>query len=775
MKSYILLACFIALGVVLGYAFIGLPNVELVTATVFLCGFVMGVKHGILGGLVTEIIYGVFNPLGAAAPPLLAGMVFSMAVTGGVGGLAGRFVKWKGWWFHASLAALGFLCTLIFAMLTSLGYALSANIPINRIWITMVSGVHFYLIQLGVNTVIFFTLVPLLIQWIQKQKRILPVMTGLFLLFIIPGSTPGQIRSGSIEISQAPEVNYRHLGDLVKTMPGIWYRDLGYQGNWAGLKISGAGLNQSEIYLNGFLIQDPVTGMSDLRTIPVEMIESISLYPVSSNAPPLSLGGALLITSRDNPLPHPYTKAVYRTGTNKWSDLDITFGQKFSKNLKIISGVLLNNEGEGSGFGHHAQQIRSDIQWHPVNRLRISYLILNNVFKSDYTYPVSVPLDTVTISFPNCKNEQMDHMLRTTFYSGQCPVQLSWQYTKTKYRLRDRYSTVADTLRGHRNRLSMEQQIPVTTLPWIWRIQVQKQSLSADTVEANRLEWEALAHTPLTLFRNWKLDTQIGWHQGTEPLLFGRERLFYQPDTNLAVWSGVHRCYREPTLGEEAGLYFLPTLPEYNDHWTLFHFADNLTSNPALHSETAWIWDLGFKVQLPGFQIFLRGFYQQSEQLIQLHPTDDLIQFNNQGKQQYYGCETQAVYSLWPSLMTSVTCNYIYDVETDGLFERPNFWGSAQLIWQHPFFQNDLDLKIVLQTQFWSDFYSLYGYNLDNIQTLYHRSNGLLHGKISGRIMDNAVIALSMDNILDTPVSSTGDTFLQSRTFRVSYYWELFD
>lgn len=776
MKYYVLLAGFIALGVVLGYTFIAVPNVELVTLTVFLCGSIMGIRSGILCGAVTETIYGILNPQGMAAPPLLISMILSMALTGCAGGLMKHLRPLKGLQLHIITGIAGFLCTLLFAILTTLGYALGVGIHFDQLWFSLIAGLPFYLTHIFVNTALFISAAPLLIRWFRKL-RFLPVMTGFILIILPSGLLEGQDYVHEIRIDQTPQMNYRHLGDIIQYLPGIQYRNLSFGGNWAGFRISGTPLHYSNIFLNGFSIKDPVTGMADLRLIPVEMVSHLGIHSLSVYSGQNTIGGSLFLRSQSlMGISKPYTKAVYRTGPDKWSDLDITFGQKYAENFKLIGGVLLHHEGEGTSYEHHRQQVRSNIQWQPIDALQISYTILHNIFKSDLQYPVTAPLDTNFILNPNLRRDQADHMFRSTFYTGQHPIQFSWHYTAAKYRLTDRYSSKKDTIRGLQHQWTLEQQIPFTKKYCGWRIHIENQALNVDTLNVRHANWEALLFFQHASLYNSTMKSQIGVHKGTESLFFGKTLLIFNWDTTMTVWSGLHRSYREPTLAEKTGAVFLPTAPEYNDHWTILHFSDRFTSNQSIHPESAWTLDAGIHVKLSGFKTSIRGYYQKTGQLLKLNPLDNLLQFKNLGTQTYYGCETQSQLNLGSHLKLLLILNLARATEQGKiLLERPDLWGSTALSWRHLFFDKELDCRFVIQAQFWSEYYSLYGYDMETVQAIYHQPNWLLNGKLMLRIIQNAVISFSLDNILDTSAACTDGLLLPARSFRIGYFWELFD
>lgn len=770
------LAGFIALGVVLGYIFLPVPNVELVTATVFLCGYSLGRKLGFLGGTITELLYGVLNPQGMAAPFLLVSMMIAMGVTGFAGGVLNHYHQKKDMRFLFILAFTGFACTLNFAVLTTLGYLIGSGVPFSKIGLSLIYGLPFYIIHVCMNTAIFLFLVPLLIRivWNRKQHR-LAIVGILFLLHLWPDYLQANTNNNQIHIDLTPEFNYRHLGDLVKILPGCWFRDLGYNGNWANCRIQNAPLMQTEILLNGFELQDPITGMVDIRLVPLDMVSKLFVQSegnayLGSHAitPPI------LIQTSTIPSSQPYSKIAYRTGINKFSDLDITFGQKYTRRFEMLSGVLLNNEGEGSDNIHHSQQIRSTINWQPWNPLKISYGLLHNVFKSDVQYPIVTSLDTLFFSDPVIKQQRVDHMLRSTLYTGQWPMQLNWHYTNIEYRIRDKVTIESDKIQAYCNEWIFEQQTPGLN-PILYQAKVENQSISADTIKMNRWTGNFSIQTRRPLISNVAADIQTGVFKGLESLLWGDAVFIWEKDTTLSFWSGMHQKFCEPLLGDEQGFFFIPTFPENGDQLTMLHNADRLVSNSSLVAEKARIMDAGIKMKSPKFHISFKGYYQKSSSVLELAKTDYNYQYQNHGEKTYYGLQSQACMKLPKQFRTTLIINYNHGNGNISFIERPKFWGNASLKWHHRFFENDLDLHVLLQVHFWSDFYSYLDDQLESVSYQYHPANILLNGKISARFMQHGIISLAVDNILDTSISFVNGYFIPGRSLRIGYIWELFN
>jgi len=168
-KKITLLSVFIALGVTLGYAFAYIPNVELVTATVFIAGYLLGIKEGLLVGLLAESIYSLFNPYGVAAPPLFIAQVVSMAFTGILGGMCGkRNMRLR----KIDLIIFGFtglISTLIFTSLTTMSFLLYTGLSLKKLMGSFIYGLGFYILHIASNTIIFILIVPVILNSLQKR------------------------------------------------------------------------------------------------------------------------------------------------------------------------------------------------------------------------------------------------------------------------------------------------------------------------------------------------------------------------------------------------------------------------------------------------------------------------------------------------------------------------------------------------------------------------------------------------------------------------------
>jgi hypothetical protein len=156
-------ALMVALCAAVGYLLSGIiPNLELISAAVFTCGVLTGVRRGALVGLLAESIYAGINRNGVSPPPLYAAQLLGFTLIGAGGGMWHRLLPRLPLPLQAGIAAFcGFLLTLAYDVLTNT--AIWAMFRGTSSWTaTMIGGLTFpfpLAHPLG-NTVGFALVVP---------------------------------------------------------------------------------------------------------------------------------------------------------------------------------------------------------------------------------------------------------------------------------------------------------------------------------------------------------------------------------------------------------------------------------------------------------------------------------------------------------------------------------------------------------------------------------------------------------------------------------------
>jgi uncharacterized membrane protein len=163
-----------ATALALSYARFWAPNIEFTSLIIFVSGFVLGSRIGALVGLVTESVFSSLNPLGSAPIPIFLAQIGCMMLIGAMGGILARFTDTSDTNLNCSLrmAAMGLYLTIIFDLVTNLGFAIS--FMGGNYAAALISGSLFMVVHVTGNTIIFGTIGPVLsrqmLRIIQKEE-----------------------------------------------------------------------------------------------------------------------------------------------------------------------------------------------------------------------------------------------------------------------------------------------------------------------------------------------------------------------------------------------------------------------------------------------------------------------------------------------------------------------------------------------------------------------------------------------------------------------------
>ncbi len=163
------MAVFAAIAVALGLSLVGIPNVELVTATFFTAGYFLGVKRGLATALVGEFLFSLLNPFGVAPPPLLAAQLLGMALAAVAGATLGRRLPGVSPVPKMLLfGGLGLVVTFCFDLLTTISFLIFAGLTKATLLASLVYGLGFYVLHLVSNTAIFALFLPFILNFLEK-------------------------------------------------------------------------------------------------------------------------------------------------------------------------------------------------------------------------------------------------------------------------------------------------------------------------------------------------------------------------------------------------------------------------------------------------------------------------------------------------------------------------------------------------------------------------------------------------------------------------------
>ncbi|MCK4513139.1 hypothetical protein KAW64_15435, partial [bacterium] len=153
-----LMAILTALAVALGMLLAHVPNIELVSFTVFVSGAVLGRWRGACLGMIAMGIYSGANPIGSGLgiPPMFIAQVLTMAFIGFVGGSLGGVWRTGGRLRQVALAAVtGFVLTGIYQVGVIAGLAV-ASLDVGTGFVAaLVGNAFFSTVHIVSNTIVF--------------------------------------------------------------------------------------------------------------------------------------------------------------------------------------------------------------------------------------------------------------------------------------------------------------------------------------------------------------------------------------------------------------------------------------------------------------------------------------------------------------------------------------------------------------------------------------------------------------------------------------------
>ncbi|MHA2181557.1 MAG: hypothetical protein ACXAAH_09055, partial [Promethearchaeota archaeon] len=155
-----------------------LPNIELFTLTLFLSGFILGKRDGMIVGFLSALIFCFFNPIGASPIPLLAFQLVYYTLIGLFGALISDILKNKSFLtpnedtYKISLMVLfgliGAVVTISYQLLATLIDIYIYFGTIDEFLPYFLSGIPFTVLHVIGNTLGFIFILPGLIQLVNK-------------------------------------------------------------------------------------------------------------------------------------------------------------------------------------------------------------------------------------------------------------------------------------------------------------------------------------------------------------------------------------------------------------------------------------------------------------------------------------------------------------------------------------------------------------------------------------------------------------------------------
>jgi hypothetical protein len=159
-------------------------------------------------------------------------------------------------------------------------------------------------------------------------------------------------------------INYTGLADIFRHQPTFQVYDFMSPGYPRFIAFNNLLPHQSDIYLNGFILNDPMHGMFNTHMISLDGLKEVNddidltMYGHGN--------GINLRTKAINSLDEPYSRIMFRQGDFGYTDLDIDFSRKLSDNISVNAGGI-NKIYEGTS--RYGFQYRAGVYYKITNNL----------------------------------------------------------------------------------------------------------------------------------------------------------------------------------------------------------------------------------------------------------------------------------------------------------------------------------------------------------------------------------------------------------------------
>jgi uncharacterized membrane protein len=425
----------IAVTVALGWMTLPIPNVELVTASVFLAGYWCGPLWGVVVGILGEGLFSLSNPYGIPLPQLLIAQCIGMALAGFTGGwLASR-------WKHklppkhiVILGTIGLVITLMFDILTTLSFPLTLGVSLADIWKVLIMGIPFTAVHAVSNVAVFAIVVRLILSRLPRLTPARSIIIAIALLAVANQSLraqnitdlqpPALPDSQKVEIIDSLEVDslaldtltalieylpdlppmeqllapgpgedpmnldnhidrvqflepgIEDIGDVLRYLPGTYPYDMATFGAYAGIWMRGQTPRKTTYSLDGRVLNHRRNGMADLNEITVEEIEKVFTEPGVPDPHPPSTGGDIGFRSYLPMRDVPFSRVALRAGYYGFTTVDFHIAQRFYGNWSAnLVGQIGYFEDKGDSTDVESAHFRAHLTHKPTPLWsgRISY------------------------------------------------------------------------------------------------------------------------------------------------------------------------------------------------------------------------------------------------------------------------------------------------------------------------------------------------------------------------------------------------------------------
>lgn len=590
-----------------------------------------------------------------------------------------------------------------------------------------------------------------------------------------PAHTQDSSQTSSVYLMEELSLsNYWDTGDLLWQIPGFWMRNLGVFHHWSDYSVNGQNLNQSQLYLDNIPLLNGWFDTPDLSWVPTSIIQSISHEPGS---------GQLSLKSISVPDKNPYTRILYRYGAYGYSVTDVTFGQKYSKRLELLAGVIFSRYAvdflDYQNQKHKGNSVHVKLNYQISNGWNLQYQYIKNSLGNNLPFSMKMKHDTLDVN--HLHSERYDHLFAINGLWKDWQVQTSLSHNTHLYDLYHYSHDNENKIPTSATDLNMQSSKRINQWTPYGQINLRTRSLKIPHEGKKRDNWGSIQLGSQFDFSSLiMMDLNIGSFLLPDRSieLTGSYKTRFNRSRDFKLDLSFSKDIRVPNPGERFGLPYYSGYPmSYLDGLGQENL-DTFIPNEKLIPEKTYTANLDLNWILKQiFNINVSPFYQILEDPISPKDLNNHYQMTNTHEYHFLGFTSKIqlgpVYHF--KLGTSLTALQAQDNQEENLLERPNFWSFTYLRWGHAFFENDLIVNLEASLHQWTEYYSLYYPLSDESAYFYHASQMLLNAKGTFRIMENLVFSYAIENILSEILYSPTGLLLPGRTSKISVTWDLYN
>jgi outer membrane cobalamin receptor len=251
-------------------------------------------------------------------------------------------------------------------------------------------------------------------------------------------------------------LDYRYLGGILETFPGVILRDQGSEGQYTQATFDGVDWRGVSVTSNGRGLNDPASGVFNLYYFTTEYADRIEvitgprafLYGLNST------GAALNLVTKNYNSNKAFTKFNYSEGAYGYSNVDGTFSQNISRKMNVTVGFQhQTTDGRFIGEAHDAWNSREKIRYnisHDLNIIFSHYYTATqtqmnggiNVYARDsgaYAFDNTLAVIRQDSTYEKVTRHDVDVSLVGTFLGDTVNVSnLTFYYSHAKREFRER-------------------------------------------------------------------------------------------------------------------------------------------------------------------------------------------------------------------------------------------------------------------------------------------------------------------------------------------------